>query len=53
MAKPGGSPGVSIPFSPRLVHRSEKDWPAIKSALRRNVDVALIRFRNGDRAASA
>ena len=27
--------------------RCEKSWPAIKSALRANVDIALTLFRNG------
>jgi len=31
--------------------RSEKDWPAIKQALRANVDIALTLFRKESWAA--
>jgi 3',5'-nucleoside bisphosphate phosphatase len=34
-------------FSWKTLLRSEKEWPAIKRALRSNVDVALTLFRNG------
>jgi len=30
-----------------MSERSDKNWPAIKQALRANVDVALTLFRNG------
>jgi len=32
--------------------RCEKSWPAIKRALRSNVDIALTLFRNGAWTAS-
>ncbi len=35
-------------FSWKTLIRCEKNWPAIKRALRCNVDVALTLFRNGD-----
>jgi 3',5'-nucleoside bisphosphate phosphatase len=35
-------------YSWKTLVRSEKNWPAIKHALRRNVDVALTLYRNGD-----
>jgi len=38
-------------YSWKTLVRSEKNWPAIKSALRRNIDVALTLFRNGSWAA--
>ena len=38
-------------YSWKTLVRSEKSWPAIRSALRRNVDVALTLFRNGSWAA--
>lgn len=34
-------------YSWKTLLRCEKNWPAIKEALRRNVDVALTLFRNG------
>jgi len=34
-------------YSWKTLVRSEKNWPAIKQALRTNVDVALTLFRNG------
>jgi hypothetical protein len=34
-------------YSWKTLLRSEKNWPAIKQALRANVDVALTLFRNG------
>jgi hypothetical protein len=34
-------------YSWKTLVRSEKNWPAIKQALRANVDVALTLFRNG------
>ena len=34
-------------YSWKTLVRCEKTWPAIKQALRRNVDVALTLFRNG------
>jgi predicted metal-dependent phosphoesterase TrpH len=34
-------------YSWKTLVRSEKNWPAIKLALRANVDVALTLFRNG------
>jgi hypothetical protein len=38
-------------FSWKTLIRSDKNWPAIRSALRLNVDVALTLFRNGSWAA--
>jgi predicted metal-dependent phosphoesterase TrpH len=35
-------------FSWKALVKSEKNWPAIKTALRRNVDIALTLFRKGD-----
>jgi predicted metal-dependent phosphoesterase TrpH len=35
-------------FSWKTLVKSEKNWPAIKTALRRNVDIALTLFRKGD-----
>lgn len=39
-------------YSWKTLVRCQKTWPAISSALRHNVDVALTLFRNGDWAAS-
>jgi predicted metal-dependent phosphoesterase TrpH len=38
-------------YSWKTLLRAEKNWPAVKQALRRNVDVALTLFRNGSWAA--
>jgi len=38
-------------YSWKTLIRSEKNWPAIKRALRQNVDVALTLYRNGSWAA--
>jgi predicted metal-dependent phosphoesterase TrpH len=38
-------------YSWKTLLRCEKNWPAVKDALRRNVDVALMLFRNGSWAA--
>jgi hypothetical protein len=38
-------------YSWKTLLRCEKNWPAIKEALRNNVDVALTLFRNGSWAA--
>jgi len=38
-------------YSWKTLLRCEKSWPAIKDALRRNVDVALTLYRNGSWAA--
>jgi predicted metal-dependent phosphoesterase TrpH len=38
-------------YSWKTLLRCEKTWPAVKQALRRNVDVALTLFRNGSWAA--
>jgi 3',5'-nucleoside bisphosphate phosphatase len=38
-------------YSWKTLLRCEKHWPAIKEALRRNVDVALTLYRNGSWAA--
>ena len=38
-------------YSWKTLLRCEKNWPAIKDALRRNVDVALTLYRNGSWAA--
>jgi len=38
-------------YSWKTLLRCEKNWPAIKDALRNNVDVALMLFRNGSWAA--
>lgn len=38
-------------YSWKTLLRCEKNWPAIKDALRRNVDVALMLYRNGSWAA--
>ena len=38
-------------YSWKMLLRCEKNWPAIKDALRRNVDVALTLYRNGSWAA--
>ncbi len=38
-------------YSWKTLLRCEKSWPAIKDALRSNVDVALMLFRNGSWAA--
>ena len=35
-------------FSWKTLVKSDKNWPAIKTALRRNVDIALTLFRKGD-----
>jgi hypothetical protein len=32
--------------------RCEKNWPAVRQALRSNVDIALTLFRNGSWAAA-
>jgi 3',5'-nucleoside bisphosphate phosphatase len=34
-------------YSWKTLVRSEKTWPAVKQALRNNVDIALMLFRNG------
>ena len=34
-------------YSWKTLVRCEKEWPAIKTALRRNVDVAITLYRNG------
>ena len=39
-------------YSWKTLVRAEKNWPAIKMALRQNVDVALTLFRNGTWAAA-
>jgi predicted metal-dependent phosphoesterase TrpH len=39
-------------YSWKTLLRCEKNWPAIKAALRSNVDVALTLFRRGDWAAN-
>jgi predicted metal-dependent phosphoesterase TrpH len=38
-------------YSWKTLLRCEKNWPAVKEALRKNVDVALTLFRNGSWAA--
>ena len=38
-------------YSWKTLLRCEKGWPAIKAALRSNVNVALTLFRNGNWAA--
>src|SRR2546427_12778691 len=38
-------------YSWKTLLRCEKNWPAIRKALRSNVDVALTLFRNGSWAA--
>jgi predicted metal-dependent phosphoesterase TrpH len=38
-------------YSWKTLVRCDKNWPAIRQALRSNVDVALTLFRNGDWAA--
>jgi 3',5'-nucleoside bisphosphate phosphatase len=38
-------------YSWKTLVRAEKNWPAIKEALRANVDIALTLFRNGSWAA--
>ena len=38
-------------YSWKTLLRCEKNWPAIKRALRGNVDIALTLFRNGEWAA--
>jgi hypothetical protein len=38
-------------YSWKTLLRCDKNWPAIRDALRRNVDVALMLFRNGSWAA--
>ena len=38
-------------YSWKTLVRSEKNWPAVKQALRANVDIALTLFRNGSWAA--
>jgi hypothetical protein len=35
-------------YSWKTLLKSEKNWPAIKTALRRNVEIALTLFRKGD-----
>jgi 3',5'-nucleoside bisphosphate phosphatase len=35
-------------YSWKTLLKAEKNWPAIKTALRRNVEVALTLFRKGD-----
>ena len=40
-------------YSWKTLLRCEKNWPAIKDALRRNVDVALTLYRNGSWAAKS
>jgi 3',5'-nucleoside bisphosphate phosphatase len=35
-------------YSWKTLVRAEKNWPAIKHALRRNVDIALMLYRDGD-----
>ena len=40
-------------YSWKTLVRSEKNWPAIKQALRANVDIALTLFRNGSWVAGA
>ncbi len=39
-------------YSWKTLVRCEKSWPAIRQALRRNVDVALTLFRSGSWAGS-
>ena len=36
-------------YSWKTLVRSEKNWPAVRRALRDNVDIALTLFRNGSR----
>jgi hypothetical protein len=38
-------------YSWKTLLRAEKTWPAIKRALKSNVDIAITLFRNGDWAA--
>jgi predicted metal-dependent phosphoesterase TrpH len=38
-------------YSWKTLVRSEKTWPAVKDALRQNVDIALTLYRNGSWAA--
>jgi hypothetical protein len=38
-------------YSWKTLVRSEKNWPAVKQALKQNVDIALTLFRNGSWAA--
>ena len=38
-------------YSGKTLVRAEKTWPAIKDALRQNVDIALTLYRNGSWAA--
>ena len=38
-------------YSWKTLVRSEKNWPAVRRALRENVDIALTLFRNGSWAA--
>jgi hypothetical protein len=38
-------------YSWKTLLRCEKNWPAVRQALRSNVDVALTLFRNGSWAA--
>ena len=39
-------------YSWKTLVRCEKNWPAVKQALRANVDIALTLFRNGSWAAA-
>ena len=39
-------------YSWKTLVRCEKNWPAVKQALRVNVDIALTLFRNGSWAAA-
>jgi len=38
-------------YSWKTLVRSDKTWPAVKDALRQNVDIALTLYRNGSWAA--
>ena len=38
-------------YSWKTLVRAEKTWPAVKHALRQNVDIALTLYRNGSSAA--
>jgi hypothetical protein len=38
-------------YSWKTLVRAEKTWPAVKHALRQNVDIALTLYRNGSWAA--
>ncbi|HEU4689254.1 MAG TPA: hypothetical protein VFS23_12860, partial [Vicinamibacterales bacterium] len=39
-------------YSWKTLVRAEKNWPAVRRALRENVDIALTLFRNGSWAAA-